>query len=539
MRVVDADVMRKIDACAINKIGMPGLLLMENAAVAVADSACEFLGSCRNKNIVILAGKGNNGGDGTGAARWLSNRGASVRVLLTGNISQVSGDAAAELDFFLKGGGCVEEITDASYDFVQSLKETDLIIDALSGTGFKGELSPLFKKVCAAINSAKAPVLAVDIPTGVEAGSGRVAEAAVKADITVTMVLPKTGLLLYPGVEHTGKLIVADIGMPAALLSENKDELWGREIFLTDGEFINGLIPVRRGNCHKGQAGRVAVIAGSPGFTGAAALCSEAAVRGGAGLVSLYTPAEVELLPAERLTEVMVSKIAISDLQNEGTIAKSSEQYSGKFCDRKMIKSLEQLQEKLSAVNAVAIGPGLGTDAATAEAIRKFVSSTDKICVVDADALTALGGHTEILAGCKASLILTPHPGEMSALTGLSIEEVEKNRIELAGTCAEKWQCVLVLKGAPTVTALPDGKVFINNTGNAAMATGGSGDVLAGIIAALAAQGLAAEDAAVAAVYLHGLAGDMAAQDIEAGMKAGDIIDALPFARTELRNCVK
>lgn len=512
MRIVLAEEMRNLDRMAEEEIGIPGLVLMENAGRAVADRAEEMLEGCPGRHVVIFAGKGNNGGDGAGAGRWLMNRGARVTLVLAGLVDDLSGSAADEMQYYLSCNGKVLElpVLEGPEDIreIRGLaREADLIVDALLGTGFSGELRPLYTELCKAINGSGRPVLAVDIPTGVNADDGSADLHAVTADMTVTMALPKQGLYLCPGMELAGEVDVADIGMPLPMLLDPAGDRW-----LITGEMVANLLPIRPRNMHKGDAGRVVTIAGSYGYLGAAELASRSAVLSGAGLVTLLTPQVVRSMLAVKLTEVMVKALP-SD--NSGILQDGA---------------VEEAASLAASADAVAIGPGLGTSEETARLIREILLHTEKTCVVDADALTALQDHTDILLHMVGERVLTPHPGEMARLTGLSVAEIEADRVEVAREYAEKWQSVVVLKGVPTVVALPGGESYLNVNGNPSMATGGSGDVLTGLIAALAAQGMEAADAAVAGVYLHGLAGDLAAEG-RTGISAGQLLEAIPRAR--------
>ena len=519
MQILLAEEMRALDRAAEEEIGIPGLVLMENAGRAVADAAEKMLGACCHKKILIFSGKGNNGGDGSGAGRWLHNRGAEVTLVLACAAEELSGSAADELQYYVACGATVLEVTDADDDFrfaeIENLAlQADLLIDALLGTGFSGRMRPLFVRLCGCINRVKAKnpacrILAVDIPTGVNADTGEADGSAVKADATVTMALPKLGLYLYPGAEHAGAVQVADIGMPSALL---KEAAVSRSLITK--ELVKTLLPSRPKNAHKGSAGRVVLAAGSYGYVGAAALSSFAAVKGGAGLVTLLTPENTREILAVKLTEVMVKGLPVSDrrLMSE--------------------EALDVVSEALDKADVLAIGPGLGVSEETGSLIRELLVTTAVPCVIDADAITALQDHTELLSHMLAEKVLTPHPGEMARITGIRISEIEKNRVEVARLYAEKWQAVVVLKGVPTVVALPDGTVYLNTTGTPAMATGGSGDVLTGLIAALIGQGLTVADAAVAGVYLHGFAGELAAKG-SIGLAASELLQMLPEARRQ------
>lgn len=388
-----------------------------------------------------------------------------------------------------------------------SCHKADLVIDAVLGTGFNGVLQGFQQRVCMLINSVAVPVVSVDVPSGVCADTGMADKNAVQADITVTMALAKPGLFLYPAAELTGEVVVADIGIPEILL----EQMDSKKFLLTEN-IAADLLPQRNGNCHKGEAGRVVIMAGSPGFTGAAALCAEAAVKAGAGLVNLLTPLCSREVLAVKLTEVMV----------EGLIERMPGALGG--------GAAGAVLDKAGRADALAIGPGLGTSGSTIEVIREILQAVEVPVVIDADALTALQGHTGILNTMRAPKVLTPHPGELGRLLDMEPAEVDARRLELAGKYAVEWDAVLVLKGAPTVIGCPDGSVYINTTGNSAMATGGSGDVLTGIIAGLTAQGISLQEAALAGVYLHGLAGDLASGGT-IGLAAGEISGYLPQAR--------
>ena len=510
MKLVFAKEMHTLDQQASEQIGLPTMVLMENAGKAVAGAAADFLEDCFGKNIVIFTGKGNNGGDGLVAARWLVNQGARVKVFLVSPWQELVGDAAAQLRICRKCGIELLPLKDdrGSWDVAEvSCRQADLLIDGILGTGFKGVLNGDQQRACRLINSVAVPVLAIDIPSGVDADSGLADEDAVQAELTVTMALAKPGLFLYPGAELAGELIVADIGMPDTLLEQAE----GKKFLLTP-EIVRDLLPLRGGNCHKGEAGRVVVAAGSPGFTGAAALCANAAVKAGAGLVSLLTPLCSREVLAVKLTEVMV----------EGLIERMPGVLGG--------GAAGAVLDKAGRADVFAIGPGLGTSGSTAEVIREILQAMEVPVVIDADALTALQGYTGILNTMQAPKVLTPHPGELGRLLDLDPDDVDARRLELAAQYAVEWNAVLVLKGAPTVIGCPDGSVYVNATGNSAMATGGCGDVLTGIIAGLAAQGVSLQEAALAGVYLHGAAGDLASGG-SVGLAAGELGSYLPQAR--------
>ena len=512
MKLVTAKEMKALDVQAQTDYAMPGILLMDNAAQAVAEAVHEALTALEGERVVIFCGGGNNGGDGLGAARWLQSYGVSVRAFVVGAaLDAVQGDAALELAMFTKAGGRVEALSTEDDWVLAELaaSKADVLVDALLGTGFHGELEGDVLRACELLNKSEKYILAVDIPTGVNADNGAVSENAVRADHTVTMALVKTGLLLYPGREYCGDIELADISMPVKLVEEYQSDKYR----LTD-EIVRELLPLRKANAHKGDAGRVVICAGSPGYTGAAALASDAAVKAGAGLVSLYTPLSSRDVLAIKLTEVMV----------HGLLERMPGILGG--------GAASDVASSAEAADVLAIGPGLGTSESTQEAVRTILQKITTPVVIDADALTALAGHTEILAAMQAQKVLTPHPGEMARLTGLEIAEIEADRINIAKKYAEQWQAIVVLKGAPTVIGCPNGTVYVNSTGNSSLATGGSGDVLTGIIAGLAAQEISLQEAAICGVYLHGLAAELTGIDI--GLAAGELAALLPQAREQV-----
>lgn len=512
MKLVTAKEMKALDVQAQTDYAMPGILLMDNAAQAVAEAVHEALTALEGERVVIFCGGGNNGGDGLGAARWLQSYGVSVRAFVVGAaLDAVQGDAAMELAMFTKAGGRVEALSTEDDWVLAELaaSKADVLVDALLGTGFHGELEGDVLRACELLNKSEKYILAVDVPTGVNADNGAVSENAVRADHTVTMALVKTGLLLYPGREYCGDIELADISMPVKLVEEYQSDKYR----LTD-EIVRELLPLRKANAHKGDAGRVVICAGSPGYTGAAALASDAAVKAGAGLVSLYTPLSSRDVLAIKLTEVMV----------HGLLERMPGILGG--------GAASDVASSAEAADVLAIGPGLGTSESTQEAVRTILQKITTPVVIDADALTALAGHTEILAAMQAQKVLTPHPGEMARLTGLEIAEIEADRINIAKKYAEQWQAIVVLKGAPTVIGCPNGTVYVNSTGNSSLATGGSGDVLTGIIAGLAAQEISLQEAAICGVYLHGLAAELTGIDI--GLAAGELAALLPQAREQV-----
>jgi len=523
VRVVTPAEMAEIDKVATEKEGIPGLTLMERAGEHVAGAAREMLGGIGRPGgggggswrVAVWCGKGNNGGDGLVAARHLVKAGIDVEVFLLGHPKELSGDAVVNLELLTKLDVNRIEVTEKERlrDFTKVYPPYDLIIDAIFGTGFKGEVEGVFAGAIEAINSYGARVLSVDIPSGVAGDTGAVSEPAIVAEKTVTFAYPKVGLFQYPGADLVGEIEVADIGIPPHIVKGMANS----KIYMTTLEEAEALLPVRPPDAHKRQCGSVLVVGGSPGLTGAAALASLAALRSGAGLVTLAVPEGVHDILEVKLTEVMTRPLPQG---KEGALS---------------LKAAGVISELSEGFDVVAMGPGLSTGGEVAKVISELVRTIEVPLLLDADGLNAVVGQTDLFAQRQAPLILTPHPGEMARLTGKSTTEVQADRIGTAREGAEKWSSVVVLKGAGTLVTAPGGTVKVNTTGNPGMATAGMGDVLTGCIASFVGQGLGAFDAAVVGVYYHGHAADLAAQmDGMIGMLAGDVIRHLPLALRKL-----
>lgn len=509
--VVTASQMAEMDRFTIEDLEIPGVVLMENAGRGIVQAALSIIGEPRDKVVHVYCGPGNNGGDGYVVARHLLNMGACVHTFVLTSRDKIKGDALTNLQIL--------ENMNHPIKFIEKIpappaRTPDLVVDALLGTGVKGALRGLFAEMVEFINSLAAPVLAVDIPTGVNADTGTVDGPAIRATATATMALLKRGLLFSPGREHAGQVHIVDISMPpqVALLKDSN-------VRLVEKADIKALLPQRSPDAHKNKCGTVATVAGSTGFTGAAALSSEAALRAGAGLSYLCVPQSLNAIYETKITEVITWPFDDADMG-----------YLHSGCFNELIKPLR-------AQNVVAVGPGLGQHKKTAELVHLLLQELDKPLVLDADGLNVCAGHTGLIESYKGDKVLTPHPGELSRLIDVENKEIVANRIEIAREVATKWNAVLVLKGGPSVVAFPDGEVFINSTGNAGMATAGSGDVLTGLIAGLMAQGLSAQSAALAGVYVHGLAGDLARESLgEMGLIAGDILKNVAPALKMLRD---
>jgi len=510
MKLALAKDMQDIDRRAM-EAGLPSVVLMENAGHAVAERAAALLGDVRGKKVCLFAGRGNNGGDAFAAARYLLNQGARARVFVLASRSEVSPDAGVFLGVLEEMRAAVDFVRDDSrfWDNVNvRLAFADLIIDGIFGTGFVGTLTEECRKAVEAMNNSRRPIVAIDLPSGVNADTGGVEGCAVRAAHTVTFGLPKPGLFIFPGKEHAGEVSLASIGLPHNIIASQPV---GQSLITP--ELVKALLPQRSPLAHKHQA-RVGVFAGAPTNTGAAALCAQAALRAGAGLVRLFAPNSVVGILAIKLTEVIV----------EGLPDEAESGLDSGVADA--------LLEKTSGFSVLAIGPGLGKQQGTAKALRRLLVGTDRPLVLDADALNIIAMNKEIFLDIKTPPVLTPHMGEMARLTGLAAEKLQgEGLLNVVRRFAREWQSIVVLKGMPTFVGLPDGQVFVNVKGNPGLATAGSGDVLAGVIAGLAAQGMALTEAAVCGVYLHGLAADLVAEEGMYGLTADDLVTALPRAR--------
>lgn len=507
MKVFYAQEIRAMERQCKEQYKMPLILLMENAGLAVANEAEKMLTSCQNKKIVVYAGKGNNAGDAFVASRHLITRGARMKIFILGTYDELTGDAKINFDILTAAETEIVFIkTERDKDRLYlATGLADLVIDAMIGINLKGELAPLFRECVEFVNKVNLPVLAIDIPTGVNADTGEILDVAVRADKTVTFLAPKMGLLLSPGCDYVGELVISDIGMPQQII-----EKFVNKKYITDFALIKDSLPKRETNTYKNAVGQLVAIAGSKGFTGAAELCTKAAMRSGVGIVDLFVPAEIENILAVKSTEVMVHGL-----------------------DAKNILNNDLFLLKFSKANSILIGCGMGNNKVTQTMLEFVLDNSMVPVIIDADALKILGG-SELLKSKLKNAILTPHVYEMSILTGLSVDEINANRVEVAKEHALKYKTVLVLKGALTIIALPTGEVYLNPTGNPALATAGSGDVLAGIISGLVAQGLLPEIAAITGTYLHGMTGDIIVGNNNKGLIASDLINILPITMSSL-----
>ena len=510
MPVVASAQMRELDRRTTEEYGIPSLLLMENAGRSIAEAARSMASGNGLWKFVVAAGPGNNGGDGFAAARYLFNDGCSVQVFFFGDREKAKGDALTNIDICEKLGIAIDYSRNVRR-FKNTLRECTVAIDALLGTGAKGELRPPFDKVVEALNCGVA-VLSVDLPSGVDPDTGSVVGDAVRASATVTLALPKAGLLTGEGMAYVGELDVADIGIPRQLRIQS----WP-EVSTLDWTSCIEFLMERPSNSHKGTFGHTAIVAGSVGMTGAATLAAEGALRIGTGLVTVLVPESLNDIMEMKLTEAMTIPVPQGKARAFG------------------MASLETVLEYVNKWDSAVIGPGFGRDEDTIEFAQELIKRIEKPAIIDADGLYAVSRDLSVLSKCKAPLVITPHPGEMATMLGTSTAEVQSNRLEIARAFAKEHNVTVVLKGAGTVIAETDGRAYINTTGTPGMATGGTGDVLSGMIGGLIAQDRGAIGAANAAVYLHGLAGEIAARKRgEAAMLASDLADCIGDAIAKL-----
>jgi len=515
MYVVTPSQARAIDQRAIEEFMIPGIVLMENAAIKTVEviQKCYPVNNYSGK-YVVLAGAGNNGGDGMAVARHLILMGRDVEVFLFSSPDRITGDAKTNFEILKKLGARIvgiERFEDlAALD--EGLKGACLVIDALFGTGLSRDIEGIIYEAIKRLNSLRIPVLAIDIPSGVHGESGHIMGIAVKATDTVTFGYPKQGHLLFPGREYTGKLHIVPISLPA-----NSAQMERVSGFTLDDEEMAMQLKDRPVQGHKGTFGRVALIAGSTGMTGAAYLSAAAALRAGAGLVTLGVPASLNPILEIKLTEAMTKP-----LEDEGTGYLS-------------IKGLNGIMELLVDKDVLAIGPGLGKNCDGLEILRNILGQISIPIVIDADALNHISQDMDLMLHHLGPVIITPHPGEMARLIKKSVREVIESPVEIARDVARRYDIIVLLKGATSIVAHPDGRIYFNRSGNCGMGTGGSGDVLTGLIASLVAQGYSPYDAAVYGCYIHGRAGDYARDRWgSAGMIAGDILEALPLVIRDL-----
>lgn len=514
MRLVKASEIQEMDRLTMQEIGIPGVVLMENAARGAGRLFLEHFDPPLGSRIIIICGRGNNGGDGYVVARYLHSAGLSVSVIVLSNFEGVTGDASTNLGIIRRMGLDVREIStlEGWKAFREDFRNYDYIIDGILGTGLNSTVRSLYYDVIQDINMAGRPVMSIDIPSGLHADSGQAMGIAVKADLTVTFGFPKLGQFLYPGIEYVGRLARIDICIPDAV-SERLPAIYN---VVEPDDFMPLFKPSCR-DVHKGNRGHLLILAGSTGKTGAAVLAALGALRAGAGLVTVGIPASLNHILEVKLTEAMTVPLPEND---DGTLSLEAE------------KDIEKLLEGKSAL---AIGPGLSTNKETSLLVRKIIAKCEIPSVIDADGLNSISEDLGVLVPNCEKKILTPHPGEMGRLAGLDTAAVQADRIGTAVRFVKDHGCYLALKGAGSIITGPEGFVHLNPTGNPLLASGGSGDVLTGLIAGFAARGFPLLKASIAAVYLHGLASDLIAEDRgEAGLLAGEIAELIPGIITSL-----
>lgn len=506
----------QVDQYTMQTLGVPGQELMLKAGSYVSLKTKKFLKHVPGSQVDVFCGTGNNGGDGFVAAGQLSEWGVTVNIWLVGKPEKIRGAARHYYEQCLEKPIHIRYVTE--HDELPSVKEisqADLVIDALLGTGFQGEVKGIIKELIEVINRAGRPVIAVDIPSGISGDTGQVGGVAVKATATVTMGFLKRGLLFQPGKRLAGEIFLADLKYPAKAFT-----LLEHETYLIDKKMIKQALPVVLEDTYKHQQGKVLVFAGSPGMTGAAFLASQAALRSGAGLVVSAIPKSLNPVMEIKSTEIL--SLPLPETESV-TFSKAA---------------LAAAAERIEWSDVVVFGPGVSTNEETREFGRDLLQSVAKPIIVDADGLRVFSNNIALISKIK-ELIITPHLGEFAMMTGQSVNKLKTNIIDISRQFVLNYPCTLVLKSAPTIIASPDGQVAVNSTGNPALATGGTGDVLTGMIAGLCAQKMNPFEAALCAVYLHGLAGDYGRGDFGVrGFIAGDLLKYLPVVLKEFEKVV-
>ena len=508
MYLVTASEMQQMDRQTIESFGIPGRVLMENAGLGATHVLLDQFDNITNKKVGVIVGRGNNGGDDFVIARYLAQKGSNVTVYLFAESARVKGDAAANLKLLMSLDISVIEMPDEKSFLAHKtgMCHQDIWVDALLGTGLKSNVKGYFKKIIEFINDLNKPVFSVDIPSGLNSDTGQVCGACIHAKTTASFAFAKTGHIVFPGVEYTGNLEIIDIGIPDHIVKNIRPKQ-----YLLTRDRIRMAFKSRSPDAHKGTTGHILVVAGSIGKTGAAAMTAMSAMRAGAGLVTLAIPESLNPVLETQVLEAMTYPLP--------------ETKSGVIGD----SSFDKIMDLLSGKKCLAIGPGLGEAAETKKLVHRIIKESLTTLVIDADGLNNIAGSPQILKKAKAPLILTPHPGEMAKLTDSTTKSVQKDRITCAREFAKKFNVHIVLKGAKTIIAHPEGNIFINPTGNPGMASGGMGDVLTGIIAGLVSQGFSPESATHTGVYLHGAAADLLAEKIGPfGYLSTEVMNAIP-----------
>ena len=498
MKILTAEQMKRIDRRATERFGIPSIVLMENAATAVVDAIFAHYPQC--DRVAVICGVGANGGDGFAVARHLENRGVVPVILIAGDRAKYAGDALTNLTICERLGIPMYDAGTSVDEALAHAADADVIVDAIFGTGLNRAPEGIYAELIREIAELRLPVVAVDLPSGANASSPVPFEPCLNAEVTVTFAAPKLCHVFEPAASYCGEVIVADISIPEAAIEDENVTL-----ALITPRDLQPLVAPRLSSTHKGTYGHLAVIAGSPGRGGAAVMCARGAIRTGAGLVTVMTDAET------------------AKLVHAGSI--ESMTYSG-----------DDLAAFLDKKSAVLIGPGLADDEASYTRVRELIASIDLPAIIDASALNAFASRANELNPHKRPRVITPHPGELARLLGRTTKEINDDRISAAREAARITNCVAVLKGFQTLIADPEGQVRVNPTGNPGMASGGMGDVLAGIIGALLAREVDPFEAAFCGVYLHGLAGDILKDELgDTGLAATDLAERVPLAIQRLR----
>ena len=513
MWLVTPEQMQELDRQTIQDAKIPGTTLMERAGTGVVTHLLQHFGPLKGKKVVVFCGKGNNGGDGLVVARLLQGKGAHTRVILMAPYKELSKDAKTMYRRLNKKIKPSHILVLPSLETLESLtQDAHILIDGLLGTGLSSSLRDPYATAITAMNASHAYTVAVDIPSGLDGETGAILGTAIQADLTVTFGCPKIGLYVGDAIDQVGHIEVVDIGIPIEYVQELKPQN-----HLLTPELVSPLIPHRPQSAHKGTFGHAGIVAGSPGKAGAPALAALGALRAGTGLVTVATPQTVAPIVESKLLEIMTMALPETPEHLLGLEASTT---LLSFCQDK---------------SAVGFGPGLGVSSTITELLSQLLPQLEAPCVLDADALNNLASYLDIFSRMKQPPILTPHPGEMARLLATtSSKSINEDRIGIARTFATTHRIILVLKGANTVISNPHGQIAICPTGNPGMASAGMGDVLTGVITGFLAQGLTAWNAARAGVYVHGLAGDLAARAMgEPGLIASDVISAIPRALTQ------
>ena len=508
MYLVTADEMRDMDRRTIESFGVPGRVLMENAGLGATRVMQAYFSGLEGKRVGVLAGKGNNGGDGFVMARYLSFGGVKVTVFLLAAKEHVKGDAGANLALLNALDVTVVEAKDSDgfKRKKRAMRRQDVWVDALLGTGLQADVRGHYREAIEFVNRLGKPILAVDVPSGLNADTGQICGTCIRAQVTATFGFAKLGLKFFPGAGQCGHLEIIDIGIPPFIAKAVNPRQ-----FLLAAEDLAGCLEARDPAAHKGTTGHVLVIAGSPGKTGAAVMTAMAAMRAGAGLVSLGVPASLNPVVEPQAVEVMTVPLPETDNHRLDSSA------------------METVEPLLDGKRCLAIGPGMGTGDGAGQLLFSLLKKNQVPLVIDADGLNLLAGNPGVLKSVLAPVVITPHPGEMGRLLGTTAQHVQKDRIGAARGFARSFGVHVVLKGAATVIAHPDGDAYVNATGNAGMASGGMGDVLTGLIAGFVGQGYPAETAAKLGAHLHGRAADRLFEDRGPfGFLATDVMQRIP-----------